>query len=96
MFRFNHATNQPCSVKDALECAVTTDVADIFSGRERAEAIRAHEEFFLHADDVYDDGFSLCEAVFQGAMGQSVQGSHYLGFVEFFFSKYSCALSLCE
>lgn len=28
--------------------------------------IRPHGEIFLHVDDVYDDEFSLCEAIFFG------------------------------
>ncbi len=60
--RFNPATNQPRSARDVSERGVTSDEVDIFSGR-------AHEEFFLYVDDVYDDEFSLCEDVFSGVDG---------------------------
>lgn len=38
--------------------------------------IRPHGEIFLHVDDVYDDEFSLCEAIFFGGGDcKSAQGS---------------------
>lgn len=51
-------------------------------------AIRPHGEIFLHVYDVYDDEFSLCEAIFffGGGDGKSAQGSrlwilHWMAFV---------------